>query len=345
MTLGTRRQRLADVLGLAAILLALLDLLRPALLLLPTITAGGDTPCHYPTAVWFHEHLGPGLRLHGWYPGASLGHPLLLYYFPFPFLLMSSLAPLVGMPVAFKLGTALGVFLLPLLVYASFRLMRLAFPAPLLGAGAALVFLYVEDNPIWGGTIASTLTGEFSYTYGVGFAILFLGVLVRARTDGRGPWAPAAVLALTSYAHGYAVLWAGLTASGLLLWDPASPTDGAGGSRWRTLGWLLAVAALAFAFAGPSLVPLLAGWGWTTPYDDAWIHLTTSGMLPPLLRPLLLAGVLALAATLARRATGGRPRRMCRLRSSRGKPTGGSCCSASGPSRARPSPRPDRASA
>ena len=70
------------------------------------------------------------LRLHGWYPGASLGHPLLLYYFPFPFLLMSALAPLVGMPVAFKLGTALGVFLLPLLVYASFRLMRLRVPRP-----------------------------------------------------------------------------------------------------------------------------------------------------------------------------------------------------------------------
>ena len=245
MAPATGRQRLADALGLATILLVLLDLLRPSLLLLPTITAGGDTPCHYPTAVWFHEHLLPSLRLHGWYPGASLGHPLLLYYFPFPFLLMSALAPLVGMPVAFKLGTALGVFLLPLLVYASFRLMRLAFPAPLLGAGAALVFLYVEDNPIWGGTIASTLTGEFSYTYGVGFAILFLGVLFRARADGRGPWAPAAVLALTSYAHGYAVLWAGLTASGLLLCDPASrrPTgraaDAGGRSAgcWRSRRW------------------------------------------------------------------------------------------------------------
>ena len=307
MALATGRQRIADTLGLATILLVLLDLLRPSLLLLPTITAGGDTPCHYPTAVWFHEHLLPSLRLHGWYPGASLGHPLLLYYFPFPFLLMSSLAPLFGMPVAFKLGTALGVFLLPFLVYTSFRLMRLTFPAPLLGAGAALVFLYVEDNPIWGGTIASTLTGEFSYTYGVGFAILFLGVLFRARADGRGPWAPAAVLALTSYAHGYAVLWAGLTASGLLLWDPASrPSDGAGGGGWRTLGWLTAVAALAFAFAGPSLLPLLADWGWTTPFDDAWIDVTTRGIFPPLLRPLFLAGALALAATLARRARGGR---------------------------------------
>jgi hypothetical protein len=294
------RRLAADALGLFAILLVLLDLLRPSLLLLPTLTAGGDTPCHYPTAVWFHERLLPQLRLHGWYPGASLGHPLLLYYFPFPFVLMSALAPLTGMPVAFKLGTALGVFLLPLLAYASFRLMRLPFPAPLLGAAGSLVFLFLEDNPIWGGTIASTLTGEFSYTYGVGFALLFLGVLVRARADGRGPWAPAAVLALTCYAHGYAVLWAGLTASGLLLWDPR-PGGGPGRPTWRTLGWLLAVAALAFALAGPVLVPLLADWGWTTPYDDPWIEVTTRGLFPALLWPLFLAAALALAAAPARR--------------------------------------------
>jgi hypothetical protein len=292
-----RRQQVADALGLGLVLLVLLDLLRPSLVLLPTITAGGDTPCHYPTAVWLHERLLPHLRLHGWYPGASLGHPLLLHYFPFPFLLMSALAPLVGMPVAFKLGTALGVFLLPLLVYASFRLMRLAFPAPLLGAAAALVFLRLEDNPIWGGTIASTLTGEFSYTYGVGFAFLFLGVLHRARADGRGPWLPAAVLALTCYAHGYAVLWAGLTASALLPWDRRP---------WRALGWLLAVAALAFALAGPLLVPLLSGWGWTTPYDDAWIDVTTRGLLPPLLWPLFAAAVLGLAAAVWRQRAGER---------------------------------------
>jgi hypothetical protein len=307
MAIAPGRQRIADALGLATILLVLLDLLRPSLLLLPTITAGGDTPCHYPTAVWFQEHLLPSLRLHGWYPGASLGHPLLLYYFPFPFVLMSALTPLVGMPVAFKLGTALGVFVLPLAVYVSFRLMRLSFPAPLLGAGAALVFLFLEDNPIWGGTIASTLTGEFSYTYGVGLAVLFLGVLVRARTDGRSPWAPAAVLALTSYAHGYAVMWAGLSASGCLLWDPARRTPGeAAGSRWRTLGWLLSVAVLAAALAGPALVPLLADWGWTTPFNDAWIDLTTQGILPPLLQPLLLVGVLVLAVALSRSATGRR---------------------------------------
>ena len=85
-----RRETLVDGLGLLAILLVLLDYLRPALLILPTVTAGGDTPCHVPTAAWLDGHLLPALRLHGWYPGAYMGHPLLLYYFPLPFLIMSA---------------------------------------------------------------------------------------------------------------------------------------------------------------------------------------------------------------------------------------------------------------
>lgn len=289
--MGRGRQQLADAVGLSLILAVLLDLLRPSLLLLPTIAAGGDTPCHYPTFVWLKERLLPEWRLHGWYPGTYLGQPLLLYYFPFPFVLMSALAPLVGEPAAFKLGTALGVFLLPLWAYVSLRRMRAAFPAPLLAAAAALVFLYVEQNPIWGGTLASTLTGEFSYTYGIGFALLFLGELQRAREDGRGPWLPALLLALTAYAHGYAVLWAGLTASGLLLWDRRP---------LRALGWLAGVASLAFALAAPMLLPLLGDWGWTTPYDDAWIDVTTRGLLPPLLWPFAALAAVGLAWQLLR---------------------------------------------
>jgi hypothetical protein len=245
---------------------------------------------------------------------------------------MSALASFTGLPVAFKLATALPVFLLPLFAYLAFRSMRLAFPAPLLAAAAAVVFLFVEDTPIWGGSIASTLAGEFSYTYGVGLALLFLGVLVRARLDGRGPFLPGLVLALTAYAHGYAVLWAGLTASGLLLFDPArrrvlsigdrdaavstpepsGPGDepgrarggragswvGAGADRVRLLGYLAAVALIGFALAAPSVVPLLGDWGWTTPYDDAWIDVTTQGLLPPLLRPLLALGLAGVVATL-----------------------------------------------
>ena len=121
------------------------------------------------------------------------------------------------------------------------------------------------------------------------------------------PGGPPRLLALTSYAHGYAVLWAGITAAGLLLCDPAGRP--ARSQPARLLGWLLAVAALAFGLAAPALVPLLADWGWTTPYDDAWIDVTPIGAFPPLLQPLLALGLVGLVATLALRARGraGRP--------------------------------------
>jgi hypothetical protein len=302
MARSSRAERLADALGLLLLMLALLDYFRPALLFLPTITAGGDTPCHYPTAVWFHERLLPKLRLHGWYPGAYLGHPLLLYYFPLPFLVISALVPFFGMPVAFKLGTVLPSFLLPLLTYLSFRLMRFRFPAPLVGAAASFVFLMQEENPIWGGTIASTMTGEFSYAYGIALAVLFLGLAYRSYADGRSPWRPALLLGVTALAHGYAVLWAGLSAT-FFLYESRKPL--------RTLAWLAAVGALAFGFAAFMLLPLLSGWGWTTPYDDPWITVTTLGLFPSLLWPLFAAAVMGIVGTfVAGRRTGGADRRL-----------------------------------
>jgi hypothetical protein len=296
-TLPRWRRRLADALGLGAVLCFLLDAIPPELLLLPTITAGGDTPCHYPTAVAFAERLLPELRLHGWYAGSYLGHPLLLYYFPLPYLVMAGLAPLVGMPVAFKLGTVIPVLLLPLEAYVAFRLMRFRFPAPLLAAAAATVFLWLEENPIWGGTLASTLAGEFAYTWGIGLAVLYLGFVYRAYSRGASPWGSGALLGLVAFAHGYAVLWAGLSSSHFLF---------ASRRPARTLLWLLGVAAVAFAFAGLWLLPLLGDWGWTTPFNDAWIDVRTRNVVPPYLAPLLVPALLGWlwSLTLARRRGG-----------------------------------------
>src|SRR5689334_16705798 len=101
MTEG-KRHAVVDALGLALIAFVLLDYLRPELLFLATVPAGGDTPGHYAAFVYLREALLPRLRLHGWYPSAFLGSPIFLYYFPLPFLLMSALATVLPAPVAFK---------------------------------------------------------------------------------------------------------------------------------------------------------------------------------------------------------------------------------------------------
>jgi hypothetical protein len=291
-----------DAVGLSLIALALFDYLRPSLLLLDTVMAGGDTPCHYPTAAFVCEQLLPRFRVHGWYPGAYLGHPLLLYYFPLPFLVMAALQPFVGLAVAFKLGTALGVFALPACAYACFRLMGFRFPAPLLAAGAAFAFLLVEENPIWGGTLASTLAGEFSYTYGACLALLFLGGAYRSYARGEPPWRAALLLGLTGLAHGYAVLWGGL-ASTFFLYGSRRPA--------RTLGWLACVALASAGLIAFWLLPLLVDWSWTTPFNDAWITVEAKNLLPPAVLPLFGFGAIGLAGTLllGRRA-GGADRRL-----------------------------------
>ena len=70
--------------GLAAILFVLLDYLKPALLLLPTIAAGGDTPCHFPTLIYLRDTLLPRCACTAGTRARTSGHPLLLYYFPLP---------------------------------------------------------------------------------------------------------------------------------------------------------------------------------------------------------------------------------------------------------------------
>ena len=184
---------------------------------------------------------------------------------------MAALAPLLGLAAAFKVGSVLGVF-----AAAAPRLRRRcaswdsARRVPLLGAAAALVFLFSEENPIWGGTIASTLTGEFSYTYGIGLALLFLGRHLSGLCPRGRPLGPAAVLAVTALAHGYAVLWAGLSAT-YFLYASRRP-----GARWAGSP---SVAGLAFALSAFWLAPLLSAWGWTTPYDDPWITIALKNLL------------------------------------------------------------------
>ena len=270
-----------DALALGGVLATLGTVLQPDVLLSPTLPAGGDTPSHYATAVYLRDRLLPSGQLSGWAPGNYAGFPILQFYFPLSFLLILLLGTVLPLPIAFKVGTVLGTFALPVAAYALVRLLGFRFPSPALASGAAAVFLLQCGNSMWGGNLQSTLAGEFAFSLGFALAFLFLGTMWVGIRAGRGAVANAVLLAAVGLAHGYTLLFAGLATLVLPALVP---------HPWRALRYLVTVYLLAFCLLGAWLIPLLANLPYTTAFAPAWFIASWTEVLPtPLWAPAAVA--------------------------------------------------------
>ena len=95
-----------------------------------TTTTGGDTASHFYTLDYLRHTLLPAGKITGWTMGNYAGFPILQFYFPLPFLIMSLLDLVMPLQVAFKLVTLSGTALLPVAAYTMLRLIRCPFPRP-----------------------------------------------------------------------------------------------------------------------------------------------------------------------------------------------------------------------
>jgi len=176
-----KKEAIIDALVLITIFAFLLSYFKPSLILSNTVISAGDTVGHYYGAYFMNKYLIPHLKIIGWSQDWFLGYPAFQFYFPFVFFLIGLLGYIIPINIAFKIGTVLGNFLLPLCVYFSLKLMRLKFPAPIIGSSLTLILLFLErinDYQIysmWGGNIPSTLAGEFAYSFALALSMLFLG--------------------------------------------------------------------------------------------------------------------------------------------------------------------------
>src|SRR5439155_22368711 len=101
------------------------------------------------------------------------GFPLFPCYFTLPFIAIALASYEIPLNIAFKLGSQLGTFLLPVCAYLSLRFAAVPFPGPALAALGTLPFIFMEANSMWGGNIASTLAVEFAFSLGAALAVLF----------------------------------------------------------------------------------------------------------------------------------------------------------------------------
>ncbi len=188
----------------------------------------------------------------GWDPGWYDGFPLYTFYFTLPDFFIAVGGWVIPYDVAFKLGTIFGSVLLPIAAWACGRFFRLRAPIPTLLAAVTLPFLFDYTFTIYGGNLFSTLAGEYSFSFSLALAVLFLGLFAAAVREGRHRAWAAVVLAGCILSHivpglyalgGAALLtviellparW-GIADSALRLWrnDPAAEQVPRTRTLWR----------------------------------------------------------------------------------------------------------------
>jgi len=250
------RERIITLAVVAGAALFVFLQLQPAMLFKHTTPTGSDLGGHIWEPNYLRGHLLPHGRLTGWAPDWHAGVPALVFYFPFPALVIALLSAVLPYTITFKLVLALSLTSVPVAAWAFGRLSGLRFPAPALMAVVAVPFLFDHFQPqTRGGDVISTLRGEYAFAIGLPLALLFLGLLARSLDTRRHQAAAAVLLGLVVLSHIFTTLFALAGAAVIALIRP---------SRRRFLDAAFVVAAGGL-LAGFWLVPLRFRYGYAPP--------------------------------------------------------------------------------
>lgn len=153
-----------------------------SLLLKDTTVTGGDTGSQI-YRLFYLQKIFPLLRW--WSPDWYSGFPLLYFYPPLTFWVSALLGYLIPINIAFKLVIFSGVLIYPVAAYLSLKLLGLKYPIPQLGAVLSLSLMFFEKFTIYGGNLASLLSGQFSHTISVGLIFIFIGLIYKNVTENK----------------------------------------------------------------------------------------------------------------------------------------------------------------
>jgi hypothetical protein len=181
--------------------------LQPSLIFRNNTPTGGDMGAHVYGPAYLRDHLLTSFRLTGWSNDWYAGLPIYRFYMVVPALFILALDVVLPYGIALKLVAIAGLVALPLCTWLFAKLARFAFPIPELLVVASTVFLFDESFTIYGGNIASTMAGEFSFSISLAFSVLGFGVFIRGLETGRYRITATVLLALAALSHGIVLLF------------------------------------------------------------------------------------------------------------------------------------------
>ena len=181
--------------------------LQPSLIFRNNTPTGGDMGAHVYGPAYLRDHLLTSFRLSGWSNDWYAGLPIYRFYMVVPAIFILLLDIVLPYGIALKLVAVAGLLALPVCTWLFAKLARLVFPIPELLVVASTVFLFDESFTIYGGNIASTMAGEFSFSIALAFSILGFGVFIRGLETSRYRIAATLLLALAALSHGIVLLF------------------------------------------------------------------------------------------------------------------------------------------
>ena len=163
----------------------ILILLRVDLIFLDNTPTGGDMGAHVVPVKYFIENFAANFKINGWSNDWFAGYPLYYFYFPFPAILTYLFNLIIPYGVAFKIMVAGSIVLVVYSIEKLFRKEDYLFSH--IGIGAGLMFALTESFTIYGGNLASTLAGQFSFTYSLAFANLAIYYITKSNHKYKVP--------------------------------------------------------------------------------------------------------------------------------------------------------------
>ena len=122
--------------------------------------------------------------------------------------------------IAIKIIAVIGILTLPYFSWLFGRFAKFAYPIPELFAIAATIFLFDESFTIYGGNIASTMAGEFSFSIALSLAMLGFALLAKGLDTGKHRISAAIIISLSALSHGIVLLFVfGGAALMLVVWN------------------------------------------------------------------------------------------------------------------------------
>ncbi len=200
-------QQITSAAIVAGSTLMLLMTLHPELILRNNTPTGGDMGAHVYGPAYLRDFLLPHFRLTGWSNDWYSGFPMYRFYMVVPAIAVLLIDLVLPYGIALKIVAVLGILALPVCTWLFGKFAKFVFPIPELLTLASVVFLYDESFTIYGGNIASTMAGEFSFSISLSLAVLGFGLLIRAFEEHRGKMLTALVVALSALSHGIVLLF------------------------------------------------------------------------------------------------------------------------------------------